>query len=182
MTFPARWPRRARSARARRGRDRGSRKTHRAGGLPVSVRACSSGPPRRRTGPRIHPFYSAIVEAGETYAFPPGQSSEQAFPWWMEKPPGLTVVAVDGDDVLGSAKMGPTARTWSPRRDGVLHGRSSPPGARGRQVRRLLACSSTRSSRRIRLRSTCRRRSGSRSSERSPTPSTIGYTGSSGCT
>ena len=57
--------------------------------------------------PRIYPFYSAIVEAGETYAFPPRQSSEQAFLWWMEPPPGLTVVAVDGVDVLGSAKMGP---------------------------------------------------------------------------
>ena len=57
--------------------------------------------------PRIYPFYSAIVEAGETYAFPPGQSSEQAFLWWMEPPPGLTVVAVDGVEVLGSAKMGP---------------------------------------------------------------------------
>jgi GNAT superfamily N-acetyltransferase len=57
--------------------------------------------------PRIYPFYSSIVEAGDTYAFPPAQSSEEAFPWWMESPPGLTVVAVDGDDVLGSAKMGP---------------------------------------------------------------------------
>jgi L-amino acid N-acyltransferase YncA len=57
--------------------------------------------------PRIFPFYSAIVEAGETYAFPLGQSLEQARPWWMEQPPGITVVAVDGADVLGSAKMGP---------------------------------------------------------------------------
>ena len=57
--------------------------------------------------PRIYPFYSAIVEAGETYAFPPRQSSEEAFLWWMEPPPGLTVVAVDGVEVLGSAKMGP---------------------------------------------------------------------------
>ena len=55
----------------------------------------------------IYPFYSAIVEAGETYAFPLGQSPEEACPWWMEEPPGLTVVAVDGDEVLGSAKMGP---------------------------------------------------------------------------
>jgi GNAT superfamily N-acetyltransferase len=57
--------------------------------------------------PRIYPFYAAIVEAGETYAFPPGQSLEEARPWWMEEPPGLTVVAVDADDILGSAKMGP---------------------------------------------------------------------------
>lgn len=57
--------------------------------------------------PNIFWFYSAIVEAGETYAFPLGQSLEQARPWWMEQPPGITVVAVDGADILGSAKMGP---------------------------------------------------------------------------
>jgi GNAT superfamily N-acetyltransferase len=56
---------------------------------------------------RIFPFYSAIVQAGDTYAFPLGQSLEEARPWWMEKPPGLTIVAVDGDEILGSAKMGP---------------------------------------------------------------------------
>jgi L-amino acid N-acyltransferase YncA len=57
--------------------------------------------------PRIWPFFAAIVEAGETYAFPDGLTLETARPWWMEHPPGLTVVAVDGDRVLGSAKMGP---------------------------------------------------------------------------
>lgn len=56
---------------------------------------------------RIYPFYVEIVEAGETYAFPLGQSLEEARSWWMEEPPGLTVVAVDGDAILGSAKMGP---------------------------------------------------------------------------
>ena len=57
--------------------------------------------------PRIYPFYAEIVEAGETYAFPSGQSLEEARSWWMEEPPGLTVVAVEGDEILGSAKMGP---------------------------------------------------------------------------
>ncbi len=57
--------------------------------------------------PRIWPFFAAIVEAGETYAFPAGLTVDTARPWWMEQPPGLTVVAVDGDRVLGSAKMGP---------------------------------------------------------------------------
>jgi L-amino acid N-acyltransferase YncA len=57
--------------------------------------------------PRIYPFYAEIVEAGETYAFPLGQSLEEARSWWMEEPPGLTVVAVDGEEILGSAKMGP---------------------------------------------------------------------------
>ena len=57
--------------------------------------------------PRIWPFFAAIVEAGETYAYPDGLTSETARTLWMEQPPGLTVVAVDGDQVLGSAKMGP---------------------------------------------------------------------------
>jgi len=57
--------------------------------------------------PRVYPFFSAIVAAGRTYAFPEGLSLEEARPWWMEQPPGLTVVAVEGDIVLGSAKMGP---------------------------------------------------------------------------
>lgn len=57
--------------------------------------------------PRIYPFFSTIVAAGETYAFPEELSLEQARPWWMEQPPGRTVVAIDGETVLGSAKMGP---------------------------------------------------------------------------
>ena len=57
--------------------------------------------------PQIHPFWAAIVEAGETYAYPEGLTSAEAAALWMEQPPGLTVVAVDGDTVLGSAKMGP---------------------------------------------------------------------------
>jgi GNAT superfamily N-acetyltransferase len=57
--------------------------------------------------PRIYPFWSQIVEAGETYAYPLGLGPDDARALWMEQPPGLTVVAVDGDEVLGSAKMGP---------------------------------------------------------------------------
>ena len=57
--------------------------------------------------PRIYPFWSAIVTAGETYAYPEGLTADQAEPLWMERPPGHTVVAVDGAELLGSAKMGP---------------------------------------------------------------------------
>lgn len=57
--------------------------------------------------PRIYPFFSAIVAAGEAYAFPENLCLDDARPWWMEQPPGLTVVAVEGESVLGSAKMGP---------------------------------------------------------------------------
>ena len=57
--------------------------------------------------PAIYPFFSRIVAEGRTYAFPEDLSLEQARAWWMESPPGRTVVAVDGATVLGSAKMGP---------------------------------------------------------------------------
>lgn len=56
---------------------------------------------------RIYPFFAAIVAAGRTYAYPNDLSLEAARPWWMEPPPGRTVVAVDGDTIFGSAKMGP---------------------------------------------------------------------------
>jgi len=55
--------------------------------------------------PLIHPFFSAIVAAGETYAYPENLTSEQARLLWTG--PGHTVVAVDGGTVLGSATMGP---------------------------------------------------------------------------
>jgi GNAT superfamily N-acetyltransferase len=57
--------------------------------------------------PRIWPFFSAIVAAGETYAYPEDLTVETARPLWMETPPGQTVVAVAEETVLGSAKFGP---------------------------------------------------------------------------
>ncbi len=57
--------------------------------------------------PQIWPFFSSIVAEGETYAFPLDLDVDTARPWWMEAPPGRTVVAVEGDHVLGSAKAGP---------------------------------------------------------------------------
>lgn len=56
--------------------------------------------------PQIWPIYDAIVSAGETYAFPDG-GEEEARAIWMERPPGRTVVAVDGARVVGTAKYGP---------------------------------------------------------------------------
>jgi GNAT superfamily N-acetyltransferase len=55
----------------------------------------------------IYPFFRSIVEKGETYAYPQGLSAREAEHLWMEQPPGLTVVAVQGDVIVGSAKMGP---------------------------------------------------------------------------
>ena len=57
--------------------------------------------------PQIYRLFTEIVAAGETYAYPDGLSSEEAHALWIEQPPGQTIVAVDEDVVLGSAKMGP---------------------------------------------------------------------------
>ncbi len=57
--------------------------------------------------PRIWPIYAQIVTAGETYAYPEPPVEEVARALWMEQPPGQTVVAVEDDVVLGSAKIGP---------------------------------------------------------------------------
>ncbi|WP_432482934.1 GNAT family N-acetyltransferase [Kineococcus esterisolvens] len=57
--------------------------------------------------PLIHPFFAEIVAAGETYAYPEGLTSEQARALWMQPPPWRTVVAVEGEEVLGSAITGP---------------------------------------------------------------------------
>jgi hypothetical protein len=56
--------------------------------------------------PLIYPIYAAIMAEGKTYAFPDGQSLEEARPWWMEEPPSQTVVAMSDGEIVGSAKMG----------------------------------------------------------------------------
>jgi L-amino acid N-acyltransferase YncA len=61
--------------------------------------------------PQVYPFFTRIIDAGETYAYPEGLSSEAGRALWMLPPPGRTVVAVDGggtgEVVLGTAHMGP---------------------------------------------------------------------------
>jgi hypothetical protein len=54
--------------------------------------------------PRIYPIYAAVMAEGKTYAFPERQSLDEARPWWMEEPPGQTVVAVSDGEIVGSAR------------------------------------------------------------------------------
>jgi GNAT superfamily N-acetyltransferase len=67
------------------------------------IRAATAG-----DWPKIYPFFAAIVAAGETYAYPDGLSSNEARTLWMEEPPGLTVVAVEGGTELGGTELGGT--------------------------------------------------------------------------
>ena len=55
----------------------------------------------------LWPIIAATVAAGESYAYPDDLTSEQAHDLWMERPPGVTVVAEREGRVLGTAKMGP---------------------------------------------------------------------------
>ena len=57
--------------------------------------------------PGVWPIFGAVVEAGDTYAYDPNWSSDEARGVWVEAPPAHTVVSVDGPRVLGTAKMGP---------------------------------------------------------------------------
>src|SRR5215212_11290865 len=56
--------------------------------------------------PSVWPIFQEVVAAGETYAYDPDLSSEQARKIWVEAPPGHTIVACDGSQILGTAKMG----------------------------------------------------------------------------
>jgi L-amino acid N-acyltransferase YncA len=57
--------------------------------------------------PSIYPIFSAIVAAGETYAYPTNLSLVEARALWMEGAPSRVIVAVNDGRVVGSAKAGP---------------------------------------------------------------------------
>ena len=56
--------------------------------------------------PSVLSIYQEVVAAGHTFPYDPAWPAAVAREVWVEGPPGRTVVAVDGDRVLGTAKMG----------------------------------------------------------------------------
>lgn len=54
----------------------------------------------------VWPIVRDVVRAEETFPYDPAMTAAQAYEIWVEPPPGATVVALDGDRVLGTAKMG----------------------------------------------------------------------------
>ncbi|WP_255566144.1 GNAT family N-acetyltransferase [Mumia sp. zg.B21] len=58
--------------------------------------------------PSIWPFFTTIVDSGDSYAYPLDLDLASARELWMERPQGRTTVAVDDEGVvIGSATMGP---------------------------------------------------------------------------
>lgn len=55
----------------------------------------------------IWPIFQQVVGARDTFVYDPDWSSDEARNVWVEPPPGRAVVACDGDQILGTAKMGP---------------------------------------------------------------------------
>ena len=56
---------------------------------------------------QVWPILREIVRAQRTFAYDPAMTEGEAHAIWIEKAPGTTVVAVDGERILGTAKMGP---------------------------------------------------------------------------
>jgi ribosomal protein S18 acetylase RimI-like enzyme len=56
--------------------------------------------------PQVWPMVREVVRAAETFTYDPDMTVSDARQIWVEVPPGLTVVAMEGDRVLGTAKMG----------------------------------------------------------------------------
>ncbi len=56
---------------------------------------------------QVWPIVRDVVAAAETFAYDSSMSSSQAWQIWVETPPGLTVVAIQDQRVVGTAKMGP---------------------------------------------------------------------------
>ncbi len=57
--------------------------------------------------PQVWPIVRDIVRAQETFPYDPAMTPDQAREIWIEAPPGLTVVATEDGQVVGTAKVGP---------------------------------------------------------------------------
>jgi GNAT superfamily N-acetyltransferase len=56
---------------------------------------------------QLWPIVRDVVQAQETFPYDPSMTSAQAHDLWVEAPPGQTVVAIESDRILGTAKMAP---------------------------------------------------------------------------
>jgi L-amino acid N-acyltransferase YncA len=57
--------------------------------------------------PQVWPIIRDIVRAADTFVYDPAMTEAEARDVWIETTRGQTVVALEGDRILGTAKMGP---------------------------------------------------------------------------
>ena len=57
--------------------------------------------------PQVWPIIRDVVRAADTFVYDPAMTEAEAHDIWIETKHGQTVVALDGDRILGTAKMGP---------------------------------------------------------------------------
>jgi L-amino acid N-acyltransferase YncA len=57
--------------------------------------------------PQVWPIVREVVRAADTFAYDSVMTEVQARATWIEALPGLTVVAIEDDRILGTARMGP---------------------------------------------------------------------------
>lgn len=57
--------------------------------------------------PQVWPIVRSVVRAADTFVYDPQMTEAEGRAIWIQVPPSQTVVAVDGDSILGTAKMGP---------------------------------------------------------------------------
>ncbi|MEH1165182.1 GNAT family N-acetyltransferase [Micromonospora sp. CPCC 205539] len=55
---------------------------------------------------QVGPIVEQVIQAQDTFTYDPAMTADVSYAIWVEAPPGRTVVAVDGQRVLGTAKMG----------------------------------------------------------------------------
>ncbi|WP_250035499.1 GNAT family N-acetyltransferase [Paractinoplanes maris] len=56
--------------------------------------------------PQVWEIVRPVVRAADTFTYDPEMSEHEARATWLESPPGETVVALAGDEILGTAKVG----------------------------------------------------------------------------
>jgi GNAT superfamily N-acetyltransferase len=86
--------------------------------------------------PAVWAIVEPVVRAGETYALARDMTEAEAKAYWMRPAPGIVLVAVEGDAILGSAKIVPNQAGGGAH---VANGSFMVgPAARGRGVGRRL--------------------------------------------
>jgi len=90
-----------------------------------------------RDWPAIWPIFREVVTARDTYVYDPDWGEDEARSVWVVSEPGATVVACVGDEVVGTAQMGPNRP--GPGSHVATASFMVARGNRGRGVGRLLA-------------------------------------------